>query len=129
MKKRITIHDVKQALLDDRFRLSLPEELSEDVQKFLKNPGCGCNHSIYLNVMRKASKQIMDYFPNKEEPNPKEVEQEIEKLSTNDWQVINCHIHELAEKLRKLGPGRKQLEIARYQDQVTVVINHLEGIY
>ena len=129
-KKRITIHDVKQALLDDRFRDSLPPELSQDVQKFLKNPGCGCNHPIYLNVMKKAGKQIAEYFPTKEVTKTEDFQKEIERLSKNDWQVINCQIHELPEKLRALGPGRKQLDIARWQDQVTVVVNHLEdGVY
>lgn len=129
MKKKVTIHDIKQALLDERFRASLPDSLTEDVVKFLKNPSCGCNHPIYLKVMQKAGKEIAAYFPNKEEPQPEEMQKEITRLAKNDWQVINCHINELAEKLRELGPGRKQLDIARYQDQVTVVVNHLEGIY
>lgn len=127
MKRRITIHDVKQALLDERFRASLPEDLQEDVTKFLKNPSCACNHPIYLNVMRKASKQVAAYFPTVEEPNVEEIEKEIQKLAKNEWQVINCHVNELVAELRKLGPGRKQLDIARWQDQVTVVVNHLEG--
>lgn len=129
MKKRVTVHDIKQALLDERFRASLPPELTEDVQKFLKNPGCACNHPIYLNVLRKATKQIATYYPAKEEPDPVAMEKEIEKLSKNEWQVINCSIHELVDQLRKLGPGRKQIEIARWQDQVTVIVNHLEGVY
>lgn len=129
MKKRVSIHDVKQALLDERFRASLPEGLNEDVTKFLKNPSCACNHPIYLNVMRKAGKQLTEYFPAKETPEPEEFEKEINRLTKNEWQVINCHINELTEKLRDLGPGRKQLDIARFQDQVTVVINHLEGIF
>lgn len=128
MKKRVTVHDIKQALLDERFRNSLPEELQADVQKFLKNPGCACNHPIYVNVMRRAGKQVADYFPAKDTPPENEVEKEFEKLSSNTWQVINCGIHELEEHLRNLGPGRKQLDVARYQDQVTVVVNHLEGL-
>jgi hypothetical protein len=128
MKKKVTIHDIKQALLDDRFRASLPEDLSDDVSKFLKNPGCSCNHPIYLNVMRKAGKQIAEYFPSKEEVNVVEMEKSIEKLSHNQWQVINCNVNELSEELRKLGPGRKQVDVARFQDQVTVIINHLEGL-
>jgi len=129
MKKRVTVHDIKQALLDERFRASLPGELQDDVQKFLKNPGCACNHPIYIRVMRKARKQVSEYFPSIETPTEEEFEQEAERLAKNDWQVINCSIHELTEELRKLGPGRKQLEIARWQDQVTVVVNHLEGLY
>lgn len=129
MTSRVTIHDIKQALLDDRFRATLPEDLSDDVAKFLKNPTCRCNNSVYLNVMRKAPKQVADYFPNKGQPDVDEIEKESEKLSKNQWQVINCSVNELVHELRKLGPGRKQIEIARYQDQVTVVVNHLEGIY
>lgn len=127
MKRKVTIHDIKQALLDERFRASLPPALSDDVQKFLKNPGCACNHPIYMNVMRKATKQVAEYFPAKEEPDLVEMEKEIEKISKNEWQVINCHINDLAVELRKLGAGRKQLDVARWQDQVTVVVNHLEG--
>ncbi len=129
VKRRVTIHDIKQALLDERFRASLPEALAEDVQKFLKNPGCACNHPIYMNVMRKAGKQIAAYFPTRSEPDPEKLQEEFDRLAKNNWEVINCNVNELAERLRKLGPGRKQLEIARYQDQVTVVINHLDAIF
>jgi hypothetical protein len=129
MKKRVTVHDIKQALLDERFRNSLPDELQSDVQKFLKNPGCACNHPIYVNVMRKAGKQVAEYFPAKDTPTENEVEKEFERLAANSWQVINCNIQELEERLRGLGNGRKQLDIARWQDQVTVVVNHLDGIW
>ena len=77
MKKKVTVHDIKQALLDERFRASLPVDLAEDVRKFLKNPSCGCNHPIYVNVMRKAGKQVAAYFPSKEEPNVEEMERKL----------------------------------------------------
>jgi hypothetical protein len=127
--RRITAHDIKQALLDARFRESLPEEFTEDVQRFLKDPGCACNHPIYLRIMRKARQQLQEYFPAKESPTDEEFERETERLAKNEWQVINCHVNELTEELRKLGPGRKQLDVARWQDQVTVVVNHLETLY
>lgn len=126
--KKVNIHDIKQALLDDRFRASLPPELTEDVQRFLQNPGCACNHPIYLKVMRHAKKQIAEYFPTKETVEPEEAEKSIHRMARNEWQVINCSIQELSGELRKLPPGRKQLDIARWQDQVTVVINHLEDL-
>lgn len=129
MKKRVSIHDVKQALLDERFRASLPDDLRDDVQKFLKNPGCACNHPIYIRVMQKARTQLVNYFPTKETPTKEEAEQQFDKLSKNNWEVINCSVHELSRKLKDLGPGRKQLDVARYQDQVTVVVNHLEEVY
>lgn len=126
MKKKITVQDIKQALLDARFRETLPPELEGDVQKFLNNPGCACNHPIYKRVMQVATKQIAEYFPTKESPSPSAVE---ERLSRNQWGVINCSIHDLESHLKKLGPGRVQLDIARWQDQVTVVINELEEVY
>ncbi len=129
MKKRITVHDIKNALLDERFRASLPAELTDDVQRFLKNPGCSCNHPIYLNVLRKARKEVAAYYPASEEIDPEAFEKETARLATNQWHVINCHKDELVHELRKLGAGRKQLDVARYQDQVTVVVNHLEGVY
>ena len=127
--KRVTVHDIKQALLDERFRQILPEELKEDVQKFLKNPGCACNNPIYMKIISKARKQVSEYFPLKEDTSPEDFNKEIDKIARNSWQVINCHVNELFEELRKLGNGRKQLDVARWQDQVTVVINHLDGIY
>ena len=126
MKRKITIHDIKQALLDERFRKTLPDDLQDDVEKFLSNPGCACNHPIYIKVMKKAKKQVSEYFPTKDEVNPEEMEKEIDKLASNQWQVINCHMNDLSEELRKLGAGRKQIDVARWQDQVTVVVNHLD---
>lgn len=52
--------------------------------------------------------------------------EEIKPLQENQWTVINCSIQELQGRLQGLGPGRKQVEVARFQDQVTVVINDLE---
>lgn len=127
--KKVNIHDIKQALLDERFRATLPETLTEDVQKFLKNPGCACNHPIYMSVMRKASKEIANYFPTKETPPVEEMEKSLEKLAKNEWQVINCSIHELTAELRKMRPGRKQIDVARWEDQVTVIVNHIEDIF
>lgn len=129
MGKRITIHDVKQALLDERFREKLPDDLKDKVRDFLKNPNCVCNHPIYLEVLRKARKQLLEYFPTKDEPSQMEIENQMEKLSRNDWEVINCTIYELESRLKKLKPGRKQIEMARFQDQVTVIVNHLEEVY
>lgn len=120
---------MKQALLDERFRQTLPDDLKPDVDKFLKNPGCACNHPIYKKIIAKASNHLNQYYPTKESVNLDEFQKEVEKASENHWSVINCSIDELAEKLKKLPNGRKQLDIARFQDQVTVVINELDLIY
>ena len=124
MNKKITLQDVKQALLDDRFRETLPENFKEDIKKFLDNPGCSCNHPIYRKVLKDASKQLALYYPSKEI-----VEEEESNLLKNEWTVINCHINDLQKNLRRLGPGRKQLDVARWEDQVTVVVNELDIIF
>jgi hypothetical protein len=121
--RKITAHDVKQALLDERFRATLPESLNPDVDKFLHDPGCPCNHPIYMKIMREASQQLATYYPTKDP-----IADVPEPLTHNEWTVINCSIHDLADKLRALPPGRFQIDIARWQDQVTVVANQVDVV-
>jgi hypothetical protein len=44
----------------------------------------------------------------------------------NNFSVINCSIGELEEKLQSLKGGRKQISMARFEDQVTVIVNDLD---
>jgi DNA-binding transcriptional MerR regulator len=121
--KKIRIQEVKQALRDPEFRKKLPPELKTDVQKYEQNPGCPCNLPIYMSILKKAAKQLMEYYPNQEVENPDE---ELMKLAENHFSVINCHIDELEKKLKSLPSGRKQIAVARYEDQVTVIVNELD---
>lgn len=118
--------EVKQALRDKRFRESLPSSFQEDIQKYLQNPGCACNVPIYKKIMIEAKENLKAYYPGKSIAN---LEDEAKKLAENNFSVINCHVDELEEKLRRLPPGRKQLAVARYDDHVTVVVNELDIIY
>lgn len=124
--KPITLLDVKQALKDSRFRDTLPKHLTEDIQKYISNPGCACNTPLYRKVLKDCQEEIKAYFPNRTVSN---IEEEIKKLAENNWSVINCHIDELEEKLRKLSKGRKQLAMTRYEDQVTVIVNELDVLF
>lgn len=120
MNSKIGLLDVKMALRDARFRESLPDNYTSDVQKYLQNPGCSCNLPIYRKLLRECQDQLRAYYPSKtdvEEPTVPEPE--------NHWKVINCHKDELEKHLRKLGPGRKQLAVTRFEDQVTVVVNEV----
>lgn len=123
---KISLLDVKTALKDSRFRLILPEEMKKDVEAFLDNPGCACHTPLYRKILRDCKDQLKKYYPNMEVPDQDE---EIRKLAENNWSVINCGIFELEKKLRGLGPGRKQLAVARYGDQVTVVVNELDMVW
>lgn len=116
--EKVSLAEIKQALLDERFRNTLPDSFSLDVGKFLQNPGCGCNVPLYNRIIKEASDQLKQYFPNRSFS--------TEELK-NSWSVINCNVEELAQHLHKLPPGRKQISVARYADQVTVVINELDS--
>lgn len=120
---KISIQEVKDALKDPKFRQSLPEILKEDIVKYEKNPGCPCNLSIYRNILKFASKQLSEYYPSSEVVNP---DLEFAPLQENNWQVINCAASKLEDELRALGPGRMQLAVARWEDQVTVIVNFLD---
>lgn len=126
MSRPIGLLDVKQALRDQRFRDKLPAFFHEDIQKYLSNPGCACNVPIYKRIMTEAKQQLQDYFPNRSVAN---LEEEAEKLAANNFSVISCKINELEEKLRKLPPGRKQITAARFEDEITVIVNELDFLY
>jgi hypothetical protein len=122
--KKISLLDVKQALQDERFVASLPESLQKDAEKYVKDPGCACNNVFIVNILKNATKELREYYPAAEAVvNPDE---ELEKLAKNNWKVFSCHVDELEGKLQSLPSGRKQLDVARWEDQVTVIINELD---
>ena len=120
--EKISLPEIKQALMDPRFRDSLPFDMKEDIAKYLTNPSCACNVPLYRKILKSCVKEIKAYFPGKEIA----VQEEVRIKPKNNFSVINCHINELEERLRKTAPGRKQIAITRYQDQVTAIINELE---
>lgn len=116
--KYVTKTDIREALrTDSRFRELFPEIMSE-IKDFLLNPSCPC-HEPLVNKIMKATDRLKVYFPNKEMP--KVISGEYQNLT----HVINCNISELDAKLKRLPPGRKQISLARYEDQITAVIDIL----
>jgi hypothetical protein len=126
MANKITLLDIKHALQDARFRKTLPDSMEKELLEYNKNRNCPCNTKLYRRIIKEAKQQLKAYFPGREVINE---EEEIKKLAENHWIVINCHINELEKKLKKLPPGRKQVEVARYEDQVTAIINEIDVIY
>ena len=88
-----------------------------------KNPNCPCNLDVYRNILKYASKQLKDRFPNQEVLNP---DIEMPPLVKNNWTIINCGIDQLENKLKEIGVGRLQIAIARWEDQVTVIVNEMD---
>ena len=81
---------------------------------------------MFRKILRDCRPQLQSYFPGRE---LYKEEEEAAKLAENHWSVINCGIEELEDRLRNLPPGRKQIAMARYEDQVTIVVNEIDIIY
>lgn len=120
IQRKLSILDVKQAIYDERFQRLFPE-LKEDIDKIIKDPTCSCNRSMYLKFFAYPDR-LEKFFPNRI---INSIEEEEVKSSQNHWLVINCKVTELEEKLRKLPPGNKQIAVARYEDQITVIVNNI----
>jgi hypothetical protein len=118
--------DVKQALRDSRFRESLPKEFSDEIVKYQQNPGCACNVPFYKKIMTEAKGALQAYYPNK---SIIDLEEDAKKLAENNFSVINCHVDELEDRLKRLPIGRKQIAVCRYEDQATVIVNELDFLY
>jgi hypothetical protein len=124
--KNITLLDVKNALKDPEFVRKLPENLAPDIQKIQSNPNCSCNIKIYEKLLTEAKEVFATHFPEKGYESPKEV---LAVSAQNNWSVINCNVNELEFRLRSLPPGRKQVVLSRYEDQVTVIVNELGQVF
>jgi hypothetical protein len=124
--KKVGLLEVKAALKDSKFRDILPLEVRDDVAKYLQNPGCSCNVPIYRRILRECVPALKKYFPGKEITDEAE---EIVNLAENNFTVINCHINDVEARLRQLPPGRKQIAVARYEDQATVIVNELDVLF
>lgn len=126
MEKKISLNDIKKALKDSRFRLTLPKDMDREVDEFLNNPGCACHLPLYKKILKDCKEQLSRYYPGASVP---EQDEEIRRMAENHWTVINCHVDDLEKRLVGLGPGRKQIDVARYQDQVTVIVNDLDVVF
>lgn len=122
----ISVLDVKNALKDEAFRNKLPPEFQDDINKYLQNPNCSCNLKIYQRVMTEAKDLISSYYPDKAYKAPTE---QVKNAAKNRFSVVNCSIGELEQRMQSLPPGRKQITISRWEDQVTVLINELEVVF
>lgn len=109
----LTLNEVKQALWNSKFRGLFPE-YKKEIDDFLSNPDCSCNNSLIKKILIHEDR-IKQFFPDKELPKEKE----------EQWKVINCNIADLQKELKKLQRGHKQIAIARYQDEVTVIVHYI----
>lgn len=122
----ITRADIQRSILgNSKFRELFPE-LKQEMDQVIGNPNCPCNVPIY-NQFFKYKDRLIGHFVGKQVP---DIKKEVEDLSHNQWQVINCGINELEGILNKAHKlGRKQIAIARYDDKLTVVVNDLGVVF
>ncbi len=123
---KITLLDVKQALQDARFRKTLPADMGALLRKYNNNRSCPCNRTLYRKILKNCKQQLKAYFPGRDVTDESK---ELKKMAQNHWTVINCRVDELEKKLKALPPGRKQVEAARYEDNVTVIVNELDVLF
>lgn len=130
----LSLLDIKTAMKDDAFVAKLPESLAPDVAKVRSNINCGCNMKFFERLIAEAPDVLQQYFPDKQivKIEPQVAQQSQEQVQNqppkiiNNWSVINCSVHELEGRLQALREGRKQVTLSRYEDQVTLVVNHLD---
>jgi hypothetical protein len=125
-KRKLGLLEVKQAFLADvRFREMFLPDLKTEIDAALKNPTCACNRKLYDRFFEFPEK-LASYFPNRE---IESAQSQAEISSKNQFTVINCHVNELSERLKRLPSGRKQIAVTRYQDQITAIVNELDVIW
>ncbi len=125
-KRTLSRLEIKNAILNDaRFRKLFPE-LKDEINKVIHDPGCACNVPIYDKFF-KYKKRLSEYFSNRSIKTPEEEKKELEQ---NHWSVFNCKADELESVLNKMHKiGRKQIAVARYEDELTVIVNDLGVIF
>lgn len=120
--KPVGLMDIKQAMHDGRFRALFPE-LEHEIGRVVNRPQCGsCSVPVARKILNDYPDRVQTYFAGRPVVRP---DDEAKAVGENHWTVFSCHIDELEGRLRKLPPGRKQIAVTRYEDQITCVVNEL----
>lgn len=112
--------ELRKALWKAEFRALFPE-LKDGIHQFLSNPNCKCNAPLF-NSLLQARDRLEQYFG----PEIEVVEQPVteEEVRTRTF-VINTSIDLLEKELRRLPVGPKHISLARFEDQITAVVQLL----
>ena len=112
------IKEIKRELWKQAFRELFPQWKSQ-IDKFLSNPNCECNRSLLLAILDQKPK-LEAYFGG-----PVQLLVNVSKDQNQRVVVINTSVHNLESELRKLPMGPKYISLARFQNEITAVIQLL----
>jgi hypothetical protein len=119
--KEITVESVKKALLDRKFRNLYPD-LEKDMDKWMDNPGCKCNIPLY-NTILSDIEILKKYFGSDIVITSPPLPEDNSSDQINHWTVFNGSVNDLEKFLNDLSSGPKQVAVARWEDQITVIVN------
>jgi hypothetical protein len=104
--KTMTMIEIKERLASDAAFRSLFPEYKEEIDDFLLDTSCACHASLYRKISKVYDEKIH---------NRKFV-----------FKVINCHTDELEEILQTIPKNSKIESMARYENQITIIIRFLQ---
>lgn len=123
MKTIIDGERIRHATKKASFRNLFPE-LKERFDAYIQKPGCGACWRDLLEGILEREDMLREYFG--------DVEIQVERPEARPenrggFHVIpDVSIYDLEDALNKLPPGPKQIQAARYEDRITVIVNVLE---
>ena len=120
---RITAELLKKQFYDPAFRALFPD-LGEHFSKFFQKPGCKCNGYLYIQIIKNLDK-LTEWFGQ-----DIELDQVLSGMvaGKNEWTVISGTIDEMEDILNALPRGPKTFAVARWENQLTIVIRDLDQI-
>lgn len=122
-KPVITTEDLKRACKKGDFRKLFPE-LRAQFDAYIQKPGCGHCAAQLISGLMEHPERLQEYFGEVElDVTPPE---SFDPVGAANFSVINCSVHELEDRLNALPAAAYQITVARYEDQVTAIINRLD---
>jgi len=122
-KPVITTEDLKRASKKGDFRNLFPE-LRAQFDGYIQKPGCGHCASQLISGLMEFQDRLLQYFG--EVTFDVMTPESFDPVGAMNFSVINCSIHQLEDKLNALPTGAYQITVARYEEQVTAIINRLD---
>ena len=122
-KPIITAEDLKRASKKGDFRKLFPE-LRAQFDGYIQKPGCGHCAAQLISGLMGFQDRLQTYFGEVDfDVAPPE---SFDPVGAMNFSVINCSIPELEDRLNALPVAAYQITVARYEDQVTAIINRLD---